>query len=56
MGAFGIAPQVLRPTDEFATTTEGKSSGSTRKRPKPTASDGPIPGIPVLHQIIEPVK
>ncbi len=53
MGAFGIAPQVLRPTDEFSIS---EAQTASRKRSKPKTSDGPIPGTPVLHQIIEPTK
>ncbi|CAG7726850.1 unnamed protein product [Allacma fusca] len=51
LGAFGIAPQVLRPTEDFQSKRrEGL------KRPRPTPSDGPIPGDPVLFNILQPVK
>ncbi|CAL8086869.1 unnamed protein product [Orchesella dallaii] len=51
-GAFGIAPQVLRPTDEFTDKNEARG----KKRPWQGQSEGPIPGVPVLEQIIQPVK
>lgn len=53
MGAFGIAPQVLRQTEEFSMS---EAQSASRKRPKAPQSEGPIPGMPVLHQIIIPAK
>ncbi|XP_060519850.1 G patch domain-containing protein 1 homolog [Cylas formicarius] len=43
LGEFGIAPQVVKATKEF----------STSKKRKKQFSDGPIPGEPVLHKILE---
>ncbi|ENN79858.1 G patch domain-containing protein 1 [Dendroctonus ponderosae] len=43
LGEDGIAPQVVRATDDYNT---------SRKRKKQIFADGPIPGEPVLHNII----
>lgn len=43
MGEYGIAPQVIKATDEYNT---------SKKRKKQVFSDGPIPGEPVLHHLI----
>nr|SVE74956.1 EOG090X013U [Daphnia dolichocephala] len=51
LGAFGIAPQVLRAKEDFG---EGHVS---RKRVRPVfAAAGAIPGLPVLHNLLHPVK
>nr|CAG4636774.1 EOG090X013U [Ceriodaphnia reticulata]SVE72769.1 EOG090X013U [Ceriodaphnia reticulata] len=51
LGAFGIAPQVLRAKDDYG---EGHVS---RKRLRPVfALTGAIPGLPALHSILNPVK
>nr|CAG4643718.1 EOG090X013U [Lepidurus arcticus] len=47
-GVFGIAPEVIRPTDDF----RDKSS----KKRRPLDSTGTIPGMPVLHDLLRPVK
>ncbi|XP_066254509.1 G patch domain-containing protein 1 homolog [Euwallacea similis] len=43
MGEDGIAPQVVRATNDYNT---------SKKRKKQIFSDGPIPGEPVLHNIL----
>lgn len=48
MGEFGIAPQKIQTKDDFAPTTSSK-----RKLQKP--SEGPIPGDPVLKNLLKPV-
>nr|SVE77435.1 EOG090X013U [Daphnia lumholtzi] len=51
LGAFGIAPQVLRAKEDFG---EGHVS---RKRLRPVfAAAGAIPGLPALHNLLHPVK
>lgn len=51
LGAFGIAPQVLRAKEDFG---EGHVS---RKRLRPVfATAGAIPGLPALHNFLHPVK
>nr|SVE73388.1 EOG090X013U [Daphnia atkinsoni] len=51
LGAFGIAPQVLRAKEDFG---EGHVS---RKRVRPVfATAGAIPGLPALHNLLHPVK
>lgn len=47
MGEFGIAPHKIQTKEDF--TTDSKK----RKREKP--SDGPIPGEPVLQNLLKPV-
>ncbi|XP_017776172.1 PREDICTED: G patch domain-containing protein 1 [Nicrophorus vespilloides] len=44
IGEFGIAPQVIKATKDFNT---------SKKRKKKVFSDGPIPGVPVLHMLID---
>nr|CAG4649090.1 EOG090X013U [Scapholeberis mucronata]SVE93450.1 EOG090X013U [Scapholeberis mucronata] len=51
LGAFGIAPQVLRARDDF-----GESHVSRKKLRTVFAPTGSIPGMPVLHSILNPVK
>ncbi|XP_046645658.1 G patch domain-containing protein 1 homolog [Daphnia pulicaria] len=51
LGAFGIAPQVLRAKDDYG---EGHVS---RKRLRPVfATAGAIPGLPALHNLLHPIK
>lgn len=50
LGEFGIAPQRLQTTEDFT------SKSQTNKRKFKQPSDGPIPGIPVLHQLLEPAR
>lgn len=51
LGEFGIAPQKIQTKEDFGTAA---ASGSKRKREKP--SDGPIPGDPVLKNLLKPVR
>ncbi|KAF5272733.1 hypothetical protein FQA39_LY07760 [Lamprigera yunnana] len=44
MGEFGIAPQTVKATDEYA---------QTKKRKKQIFVEGPIPGEPVLETLLE---
>ncbi|KAJ8878026.1 hypothetical protein PR048_022489 [Dryococelus australis] len=48
MEEFGIAPKVLRAKAEY--------SERGQKRQKPVSSEGPIPGTPVLQQLLQPVR
>lgn len=53
LGEFGFAPQRIQTTDEFTvapSTSSEKQPSNKRKFEKP--SDGPIPGIPVLQQLL----
>jgi len=43
IGEYGIAPQVVKATNEYDT---------TKKRKRQVFSDGPIPGEPVLHTLL----
>lgn len=43
-GQFGIAPTVVRATSDYSSTVK-------RKR---VNNDGPIPGVPVLHSLLQP--
>jgi G patch domain-containing protein 1 len=49
MGEFGIAPQKIQPKDDFAT------GPGPNKRKFERPSEGPIPGEPVLQNIMKPV-
>ncbi|XP_034249533.1 G patch domain-containing protein 1 homolog [Thrips palmi] len=48
-GEFGIAPKVLRATSDY-------KQSSSRKRHLMNLSTGPIPGQPVLRDILQPAK
>lgn len=48
-GEFGIAPKVLRATSDY-------KQSSSRKRHHMNLSTGPIPGQPVLRDILQPAK
>lgn len=48
MGEFGIAPHKIQTKEDFT------SDPKKRKREKP--SDGPIPGEPVLQNLLKPVR
>ncbi|XP_014225765.1 G patch domain-containing protein 1 homolog [Trichogramma pretiosum] len=52
VGEFGIAPTAIRATQEYSAQT---SRGTKRERSK-ASSDGPIPGTPVLHELLKPAK
>ncbi|KAH8261247.1 hypothetical protein KR044_005811 [Drosophila immigrans] len=57
LGEFGIAPQGIRTRDEFAKDSEKEQRTGQRKRKlmQPEV-DGPIPGVPVLEQLLRPVR
>ncbi|XP_062130896.1 G patch domain-containing protein 1 homolog [Drosophila sulfurigaster albostrigata] len=57
LGEFGIAPQSIRTRDEFAKDSEKEQRTGQRKRKlmQPQV-DGPIPGVPVLEQLLRPVR
>ncbi|GLV32171.1 uncharacterized protein CBL_11872 [Carabus blaptoides fortunei] len=46
-GQFGIAPTVVRATSDYSNTV---------KRKRVTNTEGPIPGMPVLHSLLQPAK
>lgn len=49
MDEFGIAPKVLRATSDF-------NEGNKKRARRHNVSDGPIPGEPVLRELLQPVK
>jgi hypothetical protein len=49
MDEFGIAPKVLRTTSDF-------NDSSKKRARRHNISDGPIPGEPVLTDLLQPVK
>ncbi|XP_030566828.1 G patch domain-containing protein 1 homolog [Drosophila novamexicana] len=57
LGEFGIAPQGIRTRDEFAKECEQEQRSGQRKRKlmQPEIA-GPIPGVPVLEQLLRPVR
>lgn len=57
LGEFGIAPQGIRTRDEFAKESEQEQRTGQRKRKlmQPQVA-GPIPGVPVLEQLLRPVR
>lgn len=50
-GEFGIAPTAIRATQEFS----GQPNKGT-KRERAKDSTGPIPGTPVLKDLLKPVR
>ncbi len=53
MGDFGFAPQTIRATGQFR--KEQEKSGSRKREAEDTfANQGPIPGDPVLDQLLKP--
>ncbi|XP_017011068.2 G patch domain-containing protein 1 homolog [Drosophila takahashii] len=58
LGEFGIAPQGIRTRDEFAKEEEQEQRSGQRRRKlmQPDAPVGPIPGVPVLEQLLRPVR
>ncbi|XP_046396978.1 G patch domain-containing protein 1 homolog [Ischnura elegans] len=50
MEEFGIAPKVIRATSDY------RDHGSSRKRERNAPAEGPIPGVPVLLSILQPVR
>lgn len=57
LGEFGIAPQGIRTRDEFSKESEQEQRTGQRKRKlmQPEVA-GPIPGVPVLEQLLRPVR
>ncbi|XP_001604956.1 G patch domain-containing protein 1 homolog [Nasonia vitripennis] len=51
-GQFGIAPTAIRATQEYSDETH---KGKKRERAKQDSS-GPIPGTPVLRELLKPVR
>lgn len=47
VGAFGIAPKLVKATSDYSNTTKRKRILNTK---------GPIPGVPVLHSLLQPAK
>ncbi|XP_017023042.1 G patch domain-containing protein 1 homolog [Drosophila kikkawai] len=57
LGEFGIAPQGVRTRDEFAKEDEQEQrSGQRRRKLMQPELVGPIPGMPVLEQLLRPVR
>ncbi|XP_017957616.1 G patch domain-containing protein 1 homolog isoform X2 [Drosophila navojoa] len=57
LGEFGIAPQGIRTRDEFSKESEQEQRTGLRKRkPMQPQVAGPIPGVPVLEQLLRPVR
>lgn len=52
MDEFGFAPKTLQAKSNY----NQVQSGLSRKRPLMEHTDGPIPGIPVLKTLVEPVR
>lgn len=50
-GEFGIAPTGIRATSDFV---DSNDKGKKRERTRAN-NDGPIPGIPVLQELLKPV-
>ena len=51
-GEFGIAPTAIRASRDYSDQTH---RGKKRERPKQD-SLGPIPGTPVLKELLKPVR
>lgn len=51
LGEFGILPQKIQTKEDFETSSSGAAK---RKREKP--SEGPIPGEPVLSNLLKPTR
>ncbi|XP_030372510.1 G patch domain-containing protein 1 homolog [Scaptodrosophila lebanonensis] len=56
LGEFGIAPQGIRTRDEFSKETEEDRAGQRKRKLMQPNLDGPIPGAPVLEQLLRPVR
>lgn len=55
LGNFGFAPQGLKASDQFRQPQQKQEKGERdRKRKLEDSTSGPIPGDPVLEQIIKP--
>lgn len=53
LGEFGIAPQRIQAQEDFRPNEADEHVSSKNKRKQPTNSSGPIPGVPVLHLVLE---
>lgn len=51
-GEFGIAPTAIRATKEYSSSAQ---TGKGTKRERGT-QDGPIPGTPVLRELLRPAR
>ncbi|KAF7995402.1 hypothetical protein HCN44_006509 [Aphidius gifuensis] len=49
-GEFGIAPSGIRATNDFTDHSKG-----TKRQRSTTNNDGPIPGVPVLQDLLKPI-
>lgn len=49
---FGIAPQRIQTTEDFTPAESGRDRSHGKRKIVPP-SDGPIPGVPVLHLVLE---
>lgn len=49
---FGIAPQRIQTTEDFTPTDSGRDKTRSKRKILPP-SEGPIPGVPVLHLVLE---
>ncbi|XP_017068304.1 G patch domain-containing protein 1 homolog [Drosophila eugracilis] len=58
LGEFGIAPQGIRTRDDFAKEDEQEQRSGQRRRKlmQPELREGAIPGVPVLEQLLRPVR
>ena len=52
IGEFGFAPTAIRATQDYSSQ---KGKGTKRERAK-NSGEGPIPGTPVLHELLKPVR
>lgn len=53
VGEFGIAPQRIQTTEDFTPNETDEKMSNKNKRKLPSNSSGPIPGVPVLHLVLE---
>lgn len=53
MGEFGIAPQSIQTREDFTPNESTEQLSNKNKRKIPSNSSGPIPGVPVLHLVLE---
>lgn len=53
VGEFGIAPQRIQTRDDFTPNESDEQTSNRNKRKLPSNSSGPIPGVPVLHLVLE---
>lgn len=53
VGEFGIAPQRIQTREDFTPNEADEQISNRNKRKLPSNSSGPIPGVPVLHLVLE---